>query len=158
MTLWVHYRPSDGTIVGWETGPSAYPEPGAIAAPAVYHGEIMLQPPDHRRQRVDLATLEVTDLTVREIAALNAPTMFEIRGIVAAELLDTDVYALPDLPISMPIRAQWTSYRQTLRDLSKPHEIDDPQRRPTPSEMIAAWPARPDGVDPIASIRKRSET
>lgn len=69
-----------------------------------------------------------------------------IRSARDAELAATDalVSSPADRPDGAALRERWVPYRQALRDLGA---------LPTASEMISAWPLRPDGSDPIANLR-----
>lgn len=65
---------------------------------------------------------------------------FRLRGAIAAELLATDQFVMPDRPMSEEVRDAWQVYRQQLRDLSK--------LPGTSADKWAAWPSRPDGKAP----------
>jgi hypothetical protein len=81
-----------------------------------------------------------------EKAVALLPTPFEVKAAIYAELCATDAWAMPDRPMTDTTRSAWTTYRQTLRDLSK---------LASPTEMIVAWPVRPDGVDAVVGLRGR---
>jgi hypothetical protein len=76
------------------------------------------------------------------VAHEPGPTVREVRAARNVELAETDAMMLPDRNVAD--RIAWRSYRQALRDLGALGSAD---------EMIAAWPRRPDGHDPIESFR-----
>lgn len=130
MTTYIHYRESDGEIMGWEHGvaePSSQPDLATAALEDVVT-------PDPRRQRFDAATLGLIDKDADDIAASLAPTADDLRSRIAGELAATDQFMMPDRPMTEQMRAAWVAYRQALRDLSK---------LPTPAEQLAAWPESP---------------
>jgi hypothetical protein len=130
MTTYIHYRESDGEIMGWEHGvaePSSQPDLATAALEDVVT-------PDPRRQRFDAATLGLIDKDADDIAASLAPTADDLRSRIAGELAATDQFMMPDRPMADEKRAAWVAYRQALRDLSK---------LSTPAEQLAAWPESP---------------
>lgn len=98
---------------------------------------------DARRHRVDPFT--------RTVMLKDSPdmpdTLADVRRAVAVELAGTDKFVLPDFPISETDCAAWINYRQALRDSSK--------GRATPADVLAAIPARPDGIDALEWLRSR---
>ena len=96
--------------------------------------------------KIDLASKTVVALTTAEMAARNAPTQFDVTALIANELAASDKTQMPDCPAAKS--AGWAAYRQALRDLSK-------IASPTAANMLAAWPKRPDGVNPVADLRVR---
>ena len=144
MNLWVHYRLSDGVIVGWENSPQHCIDIAGIGSVAIP----VATDPDHKKQKIDLASLQIVDMTPQEMAAANAPTREEVRALVSTELSDSDLYfSVSDYPMSDAMKADWLDYRRQLRDLSKNYS--------TPSEMVLNWPPRPDGIDAAQSLRER---
>jgi hypothetical protein len=109
------------------------------------------------RHKVDIASVahdavlpvtwcRVVEMTELEWRAANAATPAEVKLARDNELRATDEYVTPDRPLSDAARLAWQGYRQALRDLGA---------RDTARAMIAAWPARPDGRDPIVLLRAR---
>jgi len=79
---------------------------------------------------------QVTDLTAEEIQAAKDSAMAQIRGQRNQLLKDCDWTQIADCTI--PKKAEWTTYRQTLRDL--PSTVTDPR-------TFADWPHNPDWVE-----------
>lgn len=146
-TVEVYFRVSDGEILGWVTGGSADPRPDCSIASVEGpdRGEII---PDPKRQKIDLDTLRIVEKSPAEISMALMPALIEMTQLVYGELLSTDCFMLPDFPISEEARRHWRAYRQSLRELS---------RCASPYEMLLAWPTRPDGVDPSASLHLRMQ-
>ena len=144
MTMWVHYLLSDGSIIGWENSPEHCVEMAGVGSVSIPG----LTSPDYKTQKIDLASLDVIGMTSQEIAIANSPRLEEVRGLVAVELSESDIFfSVPDFPMSETTKAAWLVYRQQLRDISK--------NDMTPSEMILRWPDRPDGLDVSLPLRKR---
>ncbi|MGK7056943.1 phage tail assembly chaperone [Bradyrhizobium sp. 1050_B9_N1_2] len=95
---------------------------------------------DPKTEKIDLVLLEKVPKTEPDPFP-----MFDVKAAVSRELADTDKFVLPDFPISDAARAAWIGYRQALRDSSK--------GRATPADVLAAIPARPDGVDGFEWLR-----
>jgi hypothetical protein len=89
---------------------------------------------------------EVVARSAAVVAYLMLPTALDVEGRVAAELVATDQFMVPDRPLPNAERKKWTAYRDGLRSLSD---------LKIPGSMILAWPARPDGLDPISDLRSR---
>lgn len=90
----------------------------------------------------------VVEMTPTEKADLLRPTLDDVKGRRNAQLMVTDFTQVSDAPdpIAGASAAQWAAYRQGLRDLGQ---------YASPADWIANWPARPDGLDPIADLRER---
>lgn len=145
------YYIATGVIFGHETSPSD-------DLPADWGGltvEIDGSVPTSKTHRVDPSGPTLIALTDVERAKADEPGDAEVRSFIRREIEASDEFILPDRPMMESRRTSWISYRQALRDLSKPHEIEDPARRPTPAEMVMAWPVRPDGGDPVQHLRER---
>jgi hypothetical protein len=80
--------------------------------------------------------VQVVDLTAEEIQAAKDSAMANIRGQRNQLLKDCDWTQIADCTI--PKKAEWTTYRQTLRDL--PSTVTDPR-------TFADWPHNPDWVE-----------
>jgi hypothetical protein len=80
--------------------------------------------------------VQVVDLTAEEIQAAKDSAMANIRGQRNHLLKDCDWTQIADCTI--PKKAEWTTYRQTLRDL--PSNVTDPR-------TFADWPHNPDWVE-----------
>jgi len=70
-------------------------------------------------------------------------TAADVTVVARRELAASDWRAASDRP---PMSPEWTSYRQTMRDII--NSATDVL------SMIAAFPRRPDGTDPIAQMRQ----
>jgi hypothetical protein len=79
---------------------------------------------------------QVVDLTAEEIQAAKDSAMGQLRNTRNALLLACDWTQIADCTI--PKKAEWTAYRQTLRDL--PSTVTDPR-------TFADWPHNPDWVE-----------
>ncbi|MDQ2083090.1 phage tail assembly chaperone [Xanthobacteraceae bacterium Astr-EGSB] len=102
-----------------------------------------------RAQRIADGAVKEGPWQCCEVVALPAPppTVIEVKIARNQDLAATDVMMVTDRPMSDDLRTAWRTYRQTLRDLGA---ID------TASEMISAWPLRPDGRDAIIALRARN--
>lgn len=139
----IHYRASDGEILGYENTQEPERQPGMET---VTVGHAIPNPMLHK---IDLATLQLIDKTQaeRELAMRPPPVSIdEIRTAINTALCASDAYMMPDRPISEATRSAWVAYRQMLRDLSG---------TPTASEMIKAWTLDPNGNDAIPDLRAR---
>ena len=138
--MWVHFNPTSGEIVGWEhsTEPPrlAGTEYISVADDFVVGG---------KTHRVDTVKRKIVSKTKKERAAAQAPSLFAVKQVIFSELQHSDVTQIADYPIGTELRAQWASYRQALRDLSKHHA--------TAQAMLDAWPTRPDDADVAAQYR-----
>ena len=83
-----------------------------------------------------ISVVEVESLTAEEIQAAKDSAMAQIRGQRNQLLKDCDWTQIADC--SIPKKADWTTYRQTLRDL--PSTITDPR-------TFSNWPHNPDWVE-----------
>lgn len=88
--------------------------------------------------------VDVTTRTLIEVAP--EVQRHEVDQAIFNELSNTDQYVISDRPMTRPKRAAWKAYRQALRDLSK---------LPSVTDMLAAWPMRPDGTDTAAHLKSR---
>ena len=79
---------------------------------------------------------QVVDLTAEEIQAAKDSAMAQIRNYRNQLLKDCDWTQIADCTI--PKKSEWTTYRQTLRDL--PSTVTDPR-------TFADWPHNPDWVE-----------
>ena len=79
---------------------------------------------------------QVVDLTAEEIQAAKDSAMAQIRNQRNQLLKDCDWTQIADCTI--PKKSEWTTYRQTLRDL--PSTVTDPR-------TFADWPHNPDWVE-----------
>jgi hypothetical protein len=79
--------------------------------------------------------VQVVDLTAEEIQAAKDSAMAQIRGQRNQLLKECDWTQIADCTI--PKKAEWTTYRQTLRDL--PSTITEPR-------TFSAWPNNPDAI------------
>jgi hypothetical protein len=144
----IYYRPDDGEIFGWSTGSVDAAAPDGLSLIAFDVDELD-GPPNSKTQKIDGGKL--VEKNAAEKARALIPTETEIRQAVYAALSASDHLMLPDRDdISEETRAAWVKYRKALRGLSK----GSPS--PTVSDMIANFPVQPDGTDPIADWRKRS--
>lgn len=138
----IYYRKSDGEIIGYDNSVVPAQISGYVTLTLDLDTEIFAS----RQKIVDG---ELVDKTDAEIAGLRAITPTDVSRAVNIELANSDQYLVPDRPMPDDVREGWAMYRQQLRDLSK----GDP--RPTADQMMIAFPKRPDGTDPVASLRER---
>ena len=150
-TLHVHFRPVDGEIFGWENNDNPQPLPGCEIATIEIGPDFKAVDP--KLHKIDTVTLELADKTEAERRISLQPTEGEVKHLIYSVLRMTDEYMVPDRPLAAEQRAQWASYRQALRDLSKPQDVNDPERRPTPREMVDACPFDPSGTDIMKQFR-----
>ena len=135
----IHYSIQTGDIVSH--GGAVHIDGEASHFPGC---KILMRPDqDVTGKKVDLATLTLVDAPPPP--APDDPAARVVQA-VRRELADTDKYMIPDFPVSETGRGYWRAYRQALRDSSK--------GRATSPAMLAAIPARPDGHDAFAHIRK----
>jgi hypothetical protein len=87
-----------------------------------------------------VSMVQVESLTAEEIQSAKDSSMANIRGQRNQLLKECDWTQIADCTI--PKKAEWTTYRQTLRDL--PSTITDPR-------TFADWPHNPDYV-PMTTI------
>ena len=152
MSIWhFHFRPADGEIFGQDNNDNPVPMPDCEIATIEVGPDFKCV--DRRLHKIDTVTFELADKTEAERRIALQPTEYEIRHIIFSALRASDEYMAPDRPLTTERRAQWVTYRQTLRDLSKPQDINDPERRPTPREMVDAYPLDPNGVDIMVQFR-----
>jgi hypothetical protein len=83
-----------------------------------------------------VSVVQVAELTAEEIQAAKDSAMAQIRATRNQLLKDCDWTQIPDCTI--PKKADWATYRQTLRDL--PSTITEPR-------TFSAWPHNPDWVE-----------
>jgi len=83
-----------------------------------------------------VSVVQVADMSAEEIQAAKDSAMANIRGQRNQLLKDCDWTQIADCTI--PKKAEWTTYRQTLRDL--PSTITEPR-------TFTDWPHNPDWVD-----------
>lgn len=84
-----------------------------------------------------VSIVQVESLSAEEIQAAKDSAMANIRGQRNQLLKDSDWTQIADCTI--PKKAEWTTYRQTLRDL--PSTITEPR-------TFTDWPHNPDWVEP----------
>lgn len=84
-----------------------------------------------------VSIVQVASLSADEIQAAKDSAMAQIRGQRNQLLKDCDWTQIADCTI--PKKAEWTTYRQTLRDL--PSTITEPR-------TFTDWPHNPDWVEP----------
>lgn len=82
-----------------------------------------------------------------EQARMDAPTMDEVKALIAGCLAQSDRTQVPDFPISDAAREAWREWRQALRDLSKNHA--------TAADMIRAFPVDPNGENHASHLVER---
>jgi len=82
-----------------------------------------------------VSVVQVIDMSAEEIQASKDSAMANIRGQRNQLLKDCDWTQIPDCTI--PKKSDWTTYRQTLRDL--PSTITEPR-------TFTDWPHNPDWV------------
>ena len=87
-----------------------------------------------------VSMVQVESLTAEEIQSAKDSSMANIRGQRNQLLKECDWTQIADCTI--PKKAEWTTYRQTLRDL--PSAITDPR-------TFSDWPHNPDYV-PMTTI------
>jgi hypothetical protein len=83
-----------------------------------------------------VSVVQVADLSAEEIQAAKDSAMAQIRAQRNQLLKDCDWTQIADC--SIPKKSEWTTYRQTLRDL--PSAITEPR-------TFADWPHNPDWVE-----------
>jgi hypothetical protein len=80
---------------------------------------------------------QVTDLTAEEIQAAKDSAMSQLRATRNSLLLACDWTQIADCTI--PKKAEWATYRQTLRDF--PSTVSD-------ARANVVWPHNPDWIEP----------
>lgn len=144
MMVHIHYRLSDGAIIGHESGTI---DPKPINSD---HGVLYAQldrMPDFINDKVDLNTLEIVKRNSIEKKTAAQPTRIEIVFAIFRALQASDGKMLPDRDDLTPQTvAAWKQYRKALRSLKDQSDV---------VAMINAWPIDPDGNDPIADLRNR---
>lgn len=88
-----------------------------------------------------VSLVQVVDLTAEEIQSAKDSAMANIRGQRNQLLKECDWTQIADCTI--PKKAEWTTYRQTLRDL--PSTITEPR-------TFTDWPHNPDWVEPFGIV------
>jgi hypothetical protein len=83
-----------------------------------------------------ISVMQVTNLSAEEIQAAKDSAMAQIRSQRNQLLKECDWTQIADCTI--PKKAEWTTYRQTLRDL--PNTITEPR-------TFTDWPHNPDWVE-----------
>lgn len=144
MTMHIHYRTTDGEIVGYETGTI---NPKCIDDCAILSDDQAADLPNHLNQKIDLVSLKLVEKSDVEKQQALAPRINQVSALVSSELRATDCFMASDFPVSGDQATQWKTYRQALRDLSK--------GKPSIADMIKAFPVRPDGADAAAGLRPR---
>lgn len=154
MNIYFVLHSEEGEIVGWQNVlPSAVDIPTDCQCSPIEIAEGRHFAPDPLWHRFDHLTGEIVDKSPIERAQSLLPKSFEVRSAISLELAATDGFVATDRPLSDELRARWAIYRQTLRDISKPQ--DERESLLSPPEMVRGWPLRPDGTDPVASLRAR---
>ena len=145
MIVNIHYDPETGDIKQIdnsephpETGEVMPSHDGVFVASIKVDGAVFGSGLNPGKFKFDAATQSLLPYT-------PPPSREMINCIIYSELCNTDSLMPPDRAMSDEKRASWATYRQALRDLSKLPDV---------AAMIAAFPMRPDGVDPIPTIRK----
>lgn len=138
---WLFYDLSTGLCNGWAQSliePVPPPGSGVIASDK---GAGF----DHVNFKV--LNGRVRELTPKQKRERFAPTIDEVRGVIAACLAQSDRTQVPDFPISPETREHWRAWRQALRDLSRQHTAV--------AGIIQAFPPDPNGDDHAAHLRAR---
>jgi hypothetical protein len=86
-------------------------------------------------------TVAVAQMSEEEIQAAKDSAMAQIRGTRNSLLLACDWTQIADCTI--PKKAEWATYRQTLRDLPSTVTGD--------SRTFTDWPHNPDWVEPLGN-------
>jgi hypothetical protein len=89
-----------------------------------------------------VSIVQVESLSAEEIQAAKDSAMANIRGQRNQLLKECDWTQIADCTI--PKKAEWTTYRQTLRDL--PSTITEPR-------TFTDWPHNPDWVEPLGTTQ-----
>jgi len=89
-----------------------------------------------------VSIVQVADMSAEEIQAAKDSAMANIRGQRNQLLKECDWTQIADCTI--PKKAEWTTYRQTLRDL--PSTITEPR-------TFTDWPHNPDWVEPFGTTQ-----
>lgn len=144
MTLFIHYRATDGEVFGWETS-SIPTERDGLEMVSFPCDQVVVDP---KTQKIDVDSLTLVKKTAAEVVAAMLPTVRDVQVAIYQELCRTDTFVIVDRPMTDATRAAWAAYRQMLRDLSK---------RPGAMEMISAWSLAPDGIDLISDLRHRTQ-
>jgi hypothetical protein len=84
-----------------------------------------------------VSVVQVADLSAEEIQTAKDSAMAQLRATRNALLLACDWTQIADCTI--PKKAEWTTYRQTLRDF--PSTVSD-------ARVSITWPHNPDWVEP----------
>jgi Phage tail assembly chaperone protein len=142
MSFFIHYRLSDGEIVGW----GDYAEPTPIDE---NHDIALVDAIDPLPQieKYDAAAGAIVNKTAEEQRLARLPTLRDVQVAVYAELCRTDQFMIADCPITDDEYQAWRAYRFALRGLAA--------KRADPVDLINAWHLPPDGIDPIESLRER---
>jgi hypothetical protein len=85
-----------------------------------------------------VSVVQVVDMSAEEIQAAKDSAMAQLRATRNALLLACDWTQIADCTI--PKKAEWATYRQTLRDF--PSTVSD-------ARSTITWPHNPDWVEPI---------
>jgi hypothetical protein len=85
-----------------------------------------------------VSVVQVADMSAEEIQAAKDSAMAQLRATRNALLLACDWTQIADCTI--PKKAEWATYRQTLRDF--PATVSD-------ARSTITWPHNPDWVEPI---------
>ena len=89
-----------------------------------------------------VSVVQVAEMSAEEIQAAKDSAMAQLRATRNALLLACDWTQITDCTI--PKKAEWTTYRQTLRDL--PSTITEPR-------TFTDWPHNPDWVEPFGTTQ-----
>jgi hypothetical protein len=145
MTNYLHYDLATGKIVGTASSNAPPQKIAGCDFIALEDGAPRVTGHTHA---IDLTTKLPVALTAAQLAAANVPTLAEVKAAIVSELSASDKTQLADYPLDPSTRQAWASYRQALRDLSKISPL-------TAAAMLMAWPHRPDGINPVASLQAR---
>ena len=143
MSFFIHYRLSDGEIVGW--GDYADPLPLDENSSMIAVNDAI--DPLPQIEKYDAEAGAIVDKNAEEIRQARLPTLRDVQVAVYAELCRTDQYMIADCPLTDDEYQAWRGYRFALRGLTA--------TRADPGDLIDAWPLPPDGIDPIANLRER---
>jgi len=84
-----------------------------------------------------VSVVQVADMSAEEIQAAKDSAMAQLRATRNALLLACDWTQIADCTI--PKKAEWATYRQTLRDF--PSTVSD-------ARLTITWPHNPDWIEP----------
>lgn len=138
---WLFYDLETGLCNGWAQ---------SLIEPVPPHGSGVIA--SDKGAGFDHVNFKVVNGRVRELTPKQkrerfAPTMDDVRSVIAGCLAQSDRTQVPDFPISDAAREAWRAWRQALRDLSKQHS--------TAAAMIRAFPLDPNGDNHASNLAER---